>query len=327
MPRNSKQLKVKVEEQLAKVVEVKAHVHRMSFTMEYDMAERVYSIFFKQAHAVAHKAAWGWYKKKVVIWSYHGKLILFYDKTRPMPDVTIQTVASSPKLLRLMNNIAPDMLVSNVEFSADLIVEDYSEVAGVFWALRRNAYLPSWAGEIHLVGETFDDWDDSPELNRVHKVYRVGTSRAVKFYERGPDNMRERGLDDQPYWWRETLDRVRIEVSVGRSDMINLQNVLGGLPDFLANPGIEDVIARNIRFKSFKGSNVLPREFDRYEVLDDSGFDQCFQAEYRNAKELGQNPSQYMQDVSSMARLRGRMLEAAKKADIEWKEGVARPVE
>lgn len=65
MPRNSKQLKVKVEEQLAKVVEVKAHVHRMSFTMEYDMAERVYSIFFKQAHAVAHKAAWGWYKKRL----------------------------------------------------------------------------------------------------------------------------------------------------------------------------------------------------------------------------------------------------------------------
>jgi len=326
MPRNSKQLNVKVKDVLAKVCKVKAHVHRMSFTMDYDMAKRVYWTFYKQAHKVAHEGAWGWYRDKVVLWTYHGKLTLFYGKTRPMPDVTIQTADSSPKLLKLMGNIAPDMLVSNVEYSVDLMVEGPMDVAGVFWALRRNAYFPRWTGEIHLIGDTFDSWDDTPEINRVHKVHRAGTKRSIKFYERGPDDKKVKDIDDMPFWWREDLDRVRIEVTVGRSDQINGKKVLSGISEFTAKPGIHDVIGQNVRFKSFSGANMLPCEFDRYEALDDSGYDQCFQAEFRAAKELVQNPSQYMQDVSSIGDLRQRMLNAAKKVDLGWKKGIAKPV-
>lgn len=326
MPKNSKCFNAKVKELFGKVVEVRSHMHRMSFTMGYEMAQRLYGAFCKKAHTVAHKGAWGWYDEKVILWLPFGKLTLFHVKTRPMPDVTIQTADSNPKLLRLMYNIAPDILVSSAEYSVDLMVKEYSDVAGVLWALRRNAYFPRWTGEIHLIGDVFDDWNDRPEINRVHKVLRAGTKRSIKFYERGPDRRREGALDGTPFWWREDLDRVRVEVTVGRSDQINGRKVLSGIPEFMANPGIYAVVNRNIHFKGFKGSKVLPREFDRYETLDDSGYDQCFQAEFRNAKELVRNPGQYLQDVASMIPVRQQMLVAARRATREWREGDAKPV-
>ncbi len=229
--------------------------------------------------------------------------------------------------MRFIGNVAPDILVSSAEFAVDLVVRDPESVADLFYAIRRNAYFPRWRGEILLLGDSFSGWGDVPQLNRVYKVRPVSGSRAIKAYERGPDRLRRKAVDGTPFWFREHLDRVRIEVTLGRTDMIDGKRVLGGVNDFLATPKIRDVIARNVHFKRFEGSRLLPGEFGSYKALDDSGYDQCFQAEYREAKELVQNPSQYLREASCMTGFRQRLLVAAETADWEWREGVAEPVE
>ncbi len=290
------------------------------------MADRLCRVCLPTPY-VNHKPSWNWYRNKAILKTYYGDLILFSKPIKStMPEVAIVTAKSSPKLLGLMNSVAPEIRVSSVEYAVDLITKDYTSVAGIFWVFRRNVFFPRWNGEIQFIGTSFDGWDDAPKINRVHKVRRAGSGRTVKVYERGPDRLKCKNGNDPPLWWREDLDRVRVEVTVGRTDMIGGAKVLGSLADFLENPRISEVIDRHIHFRCFKGSNVLPGESDCYAALDDSGYDQCFQAEYREAKELVQNPAQYLHEVASMKRLRKKMLKAAKKADRDWKNGTAKPI-
>ena len=322
-----RKLQVATARALSQVVKVKAHVHRVSLSADEEMEERLRWAFNEKAHRLKHKAK-DWYQKKGIIHTYYGSLIIFYGKPRAnMREVLIQTADTSPKLFGFLANVAPDLLVSSAEFSVDLIVGKHEPVADLFCAVRRNAYFPRWSGEILLFGDCFAGWGDTPQLNRVYKVLRAGGGRSIKVYERGPDRFRQKSFDGTPFWSREDLDRVRIEVTLDRSDTLNKQKVLGKVGEFVAAPNIYGVIDRHVQFKCFAGSNVLPSEFDSYRALDNSGYDQSFQAEYREAKDSVQNPSQYLMDASCMVSFRKRLLRAARKTDRDWSNGVAVPVE
>jgi hypothetical protein len=319
MSNNEVMLENELQRALDRITSIKVHIHRCSLYGDEQAKKEIYDSYHTEAVNVRIPNKVGWFKKKCRIDTGFGYFYLYYSGR---PGCYVTTAHTNSKLIRALSDLTPSLKPSQVEFAVDLMVDDYEDVGNLFYFIRRNIYFPARKGKIRTLGE-FYGLHDSPETNRVFKAYRRTRRLGEKVYERGPDWAKMKAEDDIPAWTRETLDRVRVEITLKRTDKIAGENVLRSLEHMQTDPKLEQVMQRFIQFKCFKVTKSLPGEFGDYLVEDNSGRDQCFMAERRHADKLLENVSQYCKAAPSMQKLRERILAAAILTDQKWREGRA----
>jgi hypothetical protein len=214
----------------------------------------------------------------------------------------------------------PDLIMSTVEYTLDIICKDAKSVGNLFNLFRRYIYCPN---------QTATKLYNSEMLNRTYYIdtlknlqslinntsnftdFQTGKLR-FKIYERGKDNDRS----NDKGWSRDKLDRVRIEYKA-YSKIFN-DNKLFFLSDFLADCKFIKIFKDRFKFKKFNDTcKKCPKEWENYNNSDQDGNINSFQEEY--IQNHLSNKSQHISTPKGFDIFISKISKAIHEYDVEWK--------
>lgn len=224
------------------------------------------------------------------------KLRLFWSRKYPsLPPWKIEISSPGQEYLARLNEALPNLELDLIEYTVDLYCSNWIAVRSLFKVLVRYSYVP-WTKAHHL------------DLHRGSN--RTYYSKDLRVYERGDD---ETGL--RPGWNRRDVNRVRVEF-IADSEILEKYGMVS-LEDLIRDGHFERIFPRVFHFKVFMRSGQLPKENDKYALLEQH---ECFQKQLIEAREQGiLNPTQYISDAPGFDKLKKRVVRKIRKFDRDWR--------
>lgn len=257
----------------------------------------------------------------------HGKNeFSFYTgrKEYKFPKCRISTSCSQPEFLHFLSQIFPTAILAYVEYAIDFFCKDQDAVADVFCIFRRYLWFPR-SCHTTMAGGTFYGWREPREENAVQQVWnKHGKYVRARLYERGPDDAEQKKDNGAPYWDHSDCDRVRWEKVMRLNSKPFVKGGIRTLNDILDNPRFADIVEKEIQFMKFEKTNVLPRDWEDYNIPDKDGYAECFQEVYYFANKCGRvNVSQCKVEAERFRGLKFRLQREFQNFEENWSKEVA----
>ena len=209
------------------------------------------------------------------------------------------------EFLAELNEALPNLHLDSIEDTLDLYCSNYTDVRSLFKVLVRYFHVPHTRYR-HLGFPK----RPSPSPIQSWKLNRTCHMKDWKIYERGEDETSLR-----PGWHRRDTNRVRVEFTAD-SEILEKYGMVS-LEDLIRDGHFERIFPRGFHFKVFRRSGQLPKENDKYALLEKH---ECFQKQLIEAREQGiLNPTQYIFDAPGFDKLKKRVVRKIRKFDRDWR--------
>ena len=323
-----------VRHALVGITEIVPFLHRIKFSGDYTHSE----IKQKKARLGVDDDN----RKKAVLKLEKDILIIsFKQPARVTPLSIAENSISAFKALSRLYRALPDLTIMSVVYGIDLFCQNSDSVADLFFLLRRYMYFhhAKWTS---MDGGKFYGWREPRDENAVYKIHfdkkemkKSAFGKSVEIYERGKDREKTSLPSGDIGWKHSYTDRVRLAFTFNRDGGYLAKNGLKNLADILTGPKFQEFLfpktfssdetrgQDQIQFRNFVRDNPdkLPKDHEDYTTEDRQGNMECFQEEYFRAKERGiEGMGDKMEDTKVLKGLKGKILEATKLFDEQWKE-------
>jgi len=322
-----------VREALNGITEIVPFLHRIRFSGDYSHSE----IEQKIAGLCVDDNG-----KKAILKVEKGILTIFFKQPEAVkPSSIVESSISASQALSMLYRALPELTIMSVVYAIDFFCRNSNSVADLFFLLRRYMYFhqAKWTS---MDGGKFYGWREPRDVNAVYRIHfdkekqkKSTPGKSVEIYERGKDREKTLLSSGNKGWKHSDTDRVRLAFTFNRNGGYLAKNGLKNLADILAGPKFQQVLfpktfspiepreQDQIQFRDFvrDNSDKLPKDYEDYTAEDRQGNIECFQEEYVHAKERGiEGIGDKMEDTKALKGLKGKILEAARFFDEQWKE-------
>ena len=356
MPHNTDQAKRQhrtlVRNISSRILEIKPLIHRSKFSGDYTHTYIKYKLnklgIDKNYSTKAIKNNYT-YKRKCSRSFSDGKITFLFKTYSPYNSsqlgylkrkCIVETSNSNSKLLSRINKVLPGLDVMSLEYAIDFYCRDHYAVANLLYLLRLYTYIHH-TKRTSMIGGKFLGYEGNEvtrNTNAVSKIHfqekttgkKISSGKYAKIYERGDDNVKITLPSGKKGWRHKDTNRVRLEVTINRTNGTLGNNYIETLNDLVQGPKFQKIIFAKsidptkqdqIQFKNFKDrkNGKLPKEYEDYLTEDAQGNMESFMDEYFRAKNLkGKGVSNEMENSKNMEPLKTRMVKAAKLFDKNW---------
>jgi len=355
MPHNTDQAKRQhrtlVRSILRNVSEIKPLIHLSQFSGPYDFQQvrcKLGKLGIDKAFSIRAKKKNYTYKRQVHKSFSDGKITFLFKTYAPYnspqlgylrPPCIVETSNSSSRLLSTINRVLPGLKIMSLEYAIDLYCPN-NNVAKLLYLLRRYTYIHH-AKQASMINDEYLGYEEDEvtrDINAVSQIRfkektvgkKLSSGKYVKIYERGDDTLKKRLPNRKKGWLHKNTNRVRLEVTINRTNGTLGNNYIETLNDLVQGPKFQKIIFAKsidptkqdqIQFKNFKDrkNGKLPKEYEDYLTEDAQGNMESFMDEYFRAKNLkGKGVSNEMENSKNMEPLKTRMVKAAKLFDKNW---------
>lgn len=207
-----------------------------------------------------------------------------------------------------LDGIIPNIKVSSVEYTIDMICYEQYQVSNLFSILMRHLYIRNCKGT-RLNGELRANWDKKIRMNSVYQ------NENTKLYERGCDD--DKNGDG---WYSDKFDRVRFEHKADRKELKN--HGINSIKEFISDCKFLEITCAYISFKCFKKTRKYPNYWDYpgYEAVDIHGNNGVFQNELVYQRKSCKHIMQKIENIAVFNPLKERLLGAITSFDTAWKK-------